>query len=152
MFEDIELTVDVYGFDLSNDHSLLYSVEATASGILRLRRYDYARFRSRKSVALQDAAQPIFADCILRGRRKSTTGKKRERKGKDTEDKGAHGCGGGGGIRGGGREMPINESARSAKSWLAVRRSSRTTKTTSARGRSEGERIRSRAGGVTHLP
>lgn len=30
--------------------------------------------------------QPIFADCILHGRRKSTAGKKSE---KDTEDKGA---------------------------------------------------------------
>lgn len=101
--------------------------------------YDCARFRSRKSVALQDAAQPIVADCILRGRRKSTAGKKREtRRIKGHAD--------GGRIRGGEREMPINESA-SAKTRLVARRSSRTTKTTS-----RGEEESDRGGGVTHLP
>lgn len=57
--------------------------------------------------------QPILADCISRGRRKSAAGTKRERKiGRIKEHIG-------GGIRGGRREMPINESA-SAKSRLGA--------------------------------
>lgn len=47
--------------------------------------------------------QPIFADCILRGRRKSTTAKRKRGK-KTRRMKGHTG-------EGGGREMPINESA-----------------------------------------
>jgi len=48
--------------------------------------------------------QPIFADCILHGRGKSTAAKKRERKIRKIK-----GHTSGGGIRDGGREMPINE-------------------------------------------
>lgn len=33
----LPVSADARGFDLSNDHSLLYSVNPTASGILRLR-------------------------------------------------------------------------------------------------------------------